>query len=47
MPRAHTRRAKNQKPSYKFFVKNNPIELTDRKAGLFYATSTEVSSQKK
>jgi hypothetical protein len=35
---------KNHKPSKK--VKNKPIQLTDHKAGLFYATSTEVSSQK-
>ena len=30
----------------KFFAKNKPVELIDHKAGLFYATSTEVSSQK-
>jgi len=28
------------------FAKNKPVELTNQKAGLFYATSTEVSSQK-
>ena len=36
----------NQKPSNKIFRKNEPVELTDHKAGVFYATSTEVSSQK-
>jgi hypothetical protein len=28
-----------------FFAKNKPVELTDHKAGLFYATSMDVSSQ--
>jgi hypothetical protein len=38
--------SKNQKPSYKLFAKIKPVELTDHRAGLIYAISMEVSSQK-
>ena len=38
--------SKKQNRLTKFFAKNKPVQLTDHKDGLFYATSTEVSSQK-